>query len=548
MKSKFRPLAVAIYSIIGTAVVLIVAQILDFPGQQQEGGRRQRRAGAGFGRPSDRPNRRPGGGGFGAIRQDFALRKQFDKNNDNILDSAERRAAREFLQKERTEGRGPRRGPSLGGRSESSRTPGKKIAPADVQVFAKEPLYDPAVVRTIFIEFEDSDWERELDEFYHTDADLPAKVTVDGATYSDVGVHFHGASSYFTLRELGMKASLVLSMDMAHEKQNLLGYRTLDLLDAHSDPSFLHTVLYLQTARDYIPAAKANFARVVINGENWGIYVNAEHFNKDLVREWFPKSKGARWKVPGSPRGQGGLNYLGEDIEAYKSIYEIKTKDDRSSWQQLIRLCRVLSETEPNKLETELNRIFDVDGALKFLALENALINSDGYWIRSSDYNLCQDEQSRFHIIPHDANETFAPAERPGSGSRSGGEEPKVTLSPTAGEEDSSKPLLSRLLAAPTLRSRYFGYMRQIAEHSLDWNKLGPIAAKYHNMIAEDVKLDTKKLYPYEAFEESLGSEVEDPNRGPRRFMALKTFVEKRRAFLLERPEVKKATLPLSAK
>jgi hypothetical protein len=543
MKSKFRPGAVAIYSIIGTVVLVVVAQITDFPARFQESGGRggERRVGIGG---SGQPGRGGPGGGFGGIRLDFPLRKQFDRNGDKILDREERKAAREFLQKERAEGRGPRRGRAYGGRNESSEPLGKKVSQSDVQIYSKESLYEAGVLRTIFIEFEDADWERELDDFYHTDVDVPAKVTVDGKSYSDVGLHFHGASSYFTLRELGMKASLVLSMDMAHEKQNLLGYRTLDLLNSHTDPSFLHSVLYLQIARDYIPAAKANFARVVINGENWGIYVNAEHFNKDFVHEWFPKSKGARWKTPGSPRGQAGLQYLGEDIAAYKRIYEIKTKDDKASWLQLIRLCRVLSETPLEKLEIELSKILDIDGALKFLALENALINSDGYWIRSSDYNLCQDETGRFHIVPHDANETFAPPERPGAGRRSGsGEEPNVNLDPTAGSDDPNKPLLNRLLAVKSLRARYFGYMRQIAEKSMDWNKLGPIAAKYHQLIADDVKADTKKLDSYEAFEESLGGDVINDSASSQRRMDLKTFVEKRRAFLLDHPEVKKASI-----
>src|SRR5207248_9315130 len=129
--------------------------------------------------------------------------------------------AREFLQKERAEGRGPRRGPFFGGREEGSAAPGKKIAPTDVQTFSNEPLYDPFTLRTFFLEFEDADWERELDDFYRTDAEVPAKLTVDGKSFTDVGAHFHGASSYFTLREFGKKASLGISMDMAHEKQNL---------------------------------------------------------------------------------------------------------------------------------------------------------------------------------------------------------------------------------------------------------------------------------------------------------------------------------------
>ena len=73
--------------------------------------------------------------------------------------------------------------------------------------------------------------------------------------------------------------------------------------------------------------------------------MNAQQFNKDFVKEWFGTTKGARWKVPGSPDGRGGLNYLGEDAAAYKRIYEIKTKDDPKSWADLIQLCKVLNET-----------------------------------------------------------------------------------------------------------------------------------------------------------------------------------------------------------
>ena len=55
----------------------------------------------------------PGGfgpGGPGGMMQETKLVKQFDKDGDRWLNNDERKAAREFLQKERAEGRG-RRGP-----------------------------------------------------------------------------------------------------------------------------------------------------------------------------------------------------------------------------------------------------------------------------------------------------------------------------------------------------------------------------------------------------------------------------------------------------
>jgi spore coat protein CotH len=164
-------------------------------------------------------------------------------------------------------------------------------------------------------------------------------------------------------------------------------------------------VLYLQAAREYLAAPHANFVRVVINGESWGIYVSAQQFNKDFVRDFYGTTAGARWKVPGSPMGRGGLEYLGEDPAPYKRIYEIKSKDDPASWQALIELTRVLNQTPADQLESALAPILDVDGALEFLALEVVLANADGYWTRASDYSLYRGTDGRFRVIPHDANE-----------------------------------------------------------------------------------------------------------------------------------------------
>jgi spore coat protein CotH len=227
--------------------------------------------------------------------------------------------------------------------------------------------------------------------------DVPAKLTVDGKTYQDVGVHFRGASS-FGVGE-GRKRSINVSLDFAHSEQQLGGYRTLNLLNSHRDPSFLRSILYYQIAREYIPAPKANFARVVINGESWGVYVNAQQFDRDFVKDWFGTTKGARWKVPGSPGGRGNLAYLGDDVAPYKQFYEIKSKDSDKSWAKLIKLCKVLNETPPEKLEQALTPLLNIDGALKFLAIENTLVNNDGYWIRTSDYNIYEDEKGRFHIV-----------------------------------------------------------------------------------------------------------------------------------------------------
>lgn len=508
----------------------------------------------------------PGGpGGFGGPGASVELIPKFDKNADKRLDAAERKKAREFLAEEKAAGRG-QRGPRMrGGGNQTPPEPGPKLAPADVKSFSTNtPLYDALTVRTLFLDFENADWEKELADFYHSDVEVPARLTVDGKTYKDVGVHFRGASSFFTVGE-GRKRSLNLSVDFVDGSQRLLGYRTLNLLNSHVDPTYLRSVLYYQAARDYLPAPKANYVRVVINGESWGIYVSAQQVNKEFTKEVFGSAKGARWKVPGSPRGDGGLTYVGNDVAEYKKRYEIKSKDDPKSWADLIKLCRVLNETPVDELEKKLAPMLDIDGTLKFLALENVFINGDGYWTRASDYNIYQDEQGKFHIMPHDSNETFRAPSGPGMGGRGGGpggeggNAPRgVELDPFAGMTDTKKPLLNKLLAVPALRARYLGYVRQMAEEWLDWKKVGPLAEKYQALIADDVKKDTHKLDSFEAFTAGVAAAPAAPDanaepgpRGPggpgRAAMSLKSFIEQRRAYLLNHSEVKKAVLPRKA-
>jgi len=488
------------------------------------------------------PGRGPGGPGGPGGRGGFPpmgmserkLVKDFDKDGDGKLNAAERKAARESLNRRNR----PEPGPSL--------------TPAQVKQYTTEPLYDRNTLRTLFLTFENKDWEQELADFYNSDVEVPANLLVDGKTYAGVGLHFRGMSSFMMTGE-GQKRSLNLSIDFTDNKARLGGYRTLNLLNSAGDATLLRTLLYAEIGRHYLPIPKVNYMRVVINGESWGIYVNVQQFNTDFLAEWFPSSKGARWKTPGSPMGRAGLDYIGDDPTPYKRLYEIKTKDDPKSWAALIALCKTLKETPPDKLEAALAPMLDIDGTLKFLALEKALINSDGYWTRASDYNLFLDAKGRFHVIPHDFNEALSPAEMmgppPGFGGP-GGPPMGPPMGPTrrgpenadldifAGEKDASKPLLNKLLAVPAFREKYVGYIKDIATNWLVWEKLEPIVKEAQSLIAEDVKTDTRKLGSTEAFLKGATEEVTSQGFGPfgsRPQMSIKTFVEKRRAYLLSR-------------
>jgi hypothetical protein len=196
------------------------------------------------------------------VAQEIKLVERFDVDGDKVLRGAERQGALEALESERPSNH-LRRGPGFAG---EPREMGKKLAPADVKSYPDASLYEPTILRTIFLQFDTEEWEKELAAFKYTDVQLPAQVTVDGKSFVDVGVHFRAATGPIMMGMDSRKRSLNLSFDFVNKDQHLGGYRELELLNASDDAAALKTNA----------AAKASLVRVVINGENWGIYLNTE--------------------------------------------------------------------------------------------------------------------------------------------------------------------------------------------------------------------------------------------------------------------------------
>lgn len=485
-----------------------------------------------------------------------ALLDEFDADHDGRLNRTERVAAREAVQKEKSNSKGMGWPPPMpqGKTADLPRGPlshrlpataGPRIALSEiVPLPANTSLYAPATLRTLWLEFDDSDWEDELTDFYDSDVELPATLTVDGKKYPGVGVQFRGMSSYMMVPK-GLKRSLSLSLNAWNKDQLLLGYRSLNLLNSAHDATYLRAVLALEIERHYLPAPKANHVRVVINGESWGVYVNVQPFNKDFVKEWFGTTEGRRWKVPGSPGAQGSLAYLGEDPKAYRGIYQLKSKDEPAAYRELIRLCRVLDQSAPERLEQDLPQVLDVDRALRYLALDNLLINSDGYFLRTSDYGLYQGTDGRFVVIPHDVNETLNALEAgPGMETKVG-----VQLDPLYAADEPQKTLIYKLLSVPKWRAQYLGYMREMAEIWLDWTRLGPIAEGYRASIQSTVQTETRGLDSFENF--TRGFTENTMHEGPcgkEPSYGLRPFVEARRAYLLSHPAIRGAIRSKSSK
>lgn len=490
---------------------------------------------------------------FPRIRQHQDLIPRFDADQNGRLNPTERQLARQAIQQERDGPADPR--PS--GKSGAAKTTLAEDLQASKELITPNPqtdLYNVSVLRTIFLRFANQDWYQELGDFYRTDIDLPADLIVDGRLYPKVGVRFRGNSSYFGIRD-SEKKSFNLAIDFADPNQRLLDYKTLNLLNGHADPSFLRSVLYTYISRHYIPAPKANFVKLIINGENWGIYINLQQFNKDFLQDQFGTRQGVRWKASPGRGGSRSLTDNGSEIDDYREVYQLKTnlptEEETVAWQNLIQFCQILNHTPGQELEAKLKPVLDIDQTLWYLALENVFIDGDGYISRGSDYAIYQDPEGKFRLIPYDSNETFRFAS--GSGPNSWPDNDPM-LDPLGHHDNPDRPLISRLLSIPRLRNRYLSYVKTLTVEWLDWEKLSPIIQDYRELIQAEVEVDDKKLYSYEAFasnaiesdaannrpflplDSSFGSQERGPSRGPGEEQApsFKRFSQERQAFLLD--------------
>jgi hypothetical protein len=430
-------------------------------------------------------------------------------------------------------------------------------------------LYDVTVLRTVELRFNQSDWWQQLINHNAAEENIAATLIVDGLTLDSVGVRFRGNTSYSATGS-SKKKSFNIELDWVRE-QNLLGYTTLNLLNGYEDPTFMREVLYSNACRTVFPSARANFVKLLINGENWGVYANVQQLDGIFIREWFSSNNGSRWRGVGSqggagttppggggttPPGGGGTNppggggtmppggnpgsgstdiqtmigggvtngeaaltWQGTDTTTYSKVYSFKSSKEATPWQNLIKFCDVLNNTGLSQLPAELEKVLNVDEALWLCAFEILFEDDDGYVNkRGSDYYLYHDQETgRFNLMQFDGNASFI-----------------VVANHTSypvfyRSTDPLVPIMYRLMSVPEYRQRYLAHVRTILNTYLTEAYLWPQIDALLALIETEVKADTKKLYSNQQFDSGV--------------LALRNYITSRRAFLLANAEVKR-TVP----
>ena len=399
-----------------------------------------------------------------------------------------------------------------------------------------QDLYNDRVVRTLDLTFKQSNWWQLLAQNYVSKTYIRADLKVDGQTFKDVGVRFRGNSSY---RAIGtsQKKPFKIKLDEFVPGQELYGYSTLNLNNSFRDATFTREIVSYWLMRKIIPAPKACFAKLTLNGQNWGPYLHIQQINKDLLREWFEDRDGNRYRgerQPGAGRDDSALTWLGTDPNAYKRGYELKNSAAFKPWEDIRDLCRALNTTTAAQLPVELPKFLDVDEAWRYLAVNNLLPAIDSYIGNvAHNYYLIKDNwHNRFSLLPWDLNASFG-------GNAWLTVNQKINLSPFYFINHSGRPLIRRGLNHGPWRQRYLAYFRALLDDGYDWKQIGPYVARLQKLIEPELRKDTKKLYSMTDFAANVTRTISlrIGNRW-QQIPGLKPMVDGRSAFLRRHAEV----------
>ena len=406
-------------------------------------------------------------------------------------------------------------------------------------LLAQEDIYAWDHILEVKMYFDDPHWADTLDARKQKNISkrLKANVLVDGEKYDGVGVRYKGNSSYFNVRRTGSnKLPFNLKFDYKGNDAELPGgYTKLKLANVFRDPSFLREVLAYEIIRKYMPAPRANFAKVYANDVYLGLYTNTESIEGHFYDEYFGESDGIEFKCDPNwhikapkecPKGdKASLMYLGTDSTCYEPLYEL---DADQGWKELIQLTKVLNQ-QPDSLHQLLN----IDYALWMLALNSVLVNLDSYTGRlCHNYYMYIDKDGVFNPLIWDLNLAFGGFRFTGLQGVPLNNEQMQTISPFLhySDRNEKRPLITNLLGNNTYRKIYLAHIRTILEENFVNGQYLERLKEIQQLIDPHVQQDTNKLYTYESFKANLSTSAKADKQT---IIGIEELMSKRTEYLL---------------
>lgn len=301
-----------------------------------------------------------------------------------------------------------------------------------------------------------------------------ASLVYEDRTWT-VAIRIKGSS---TVTDFSDKPSLIVDVNRVVLDQEFMGHKRFNLHNQIIDPSMMSEVMSYRYLRDAgLPASRAGFVRLTINGEDYGLYTAVEAINDDFLERWFADPNGNLYE-------NGWQDCDFDDVRCFEEEEVDEGNDDA---------LRVLADAvESDDWEAQLRTQLDWELFIRSLAMDALIAHWDGYAYDRSNYHLYHDPTAdQWTFLPQsmDLDYGWRPWSYPTCG--------RYGVDPG----DYTEGMLGALcLESDTCRAEYVAELLRLNDEFEAADPVGRVDELYA-LIADEVRSDDHRHYSYSDFE-----------------------------------------------
>lgn len=263
-------------------------------------------------------------------------------------------------------------------------------------------VFDPLMVNNFDLQMSDADFEslKSPNVNWENEGDwrqTQMSFTMSGKSYGPytVGVHLKGA--WGSWRDVTQKAAFKIKMDAFVDKQTLFGISKFTLNNMVQDPSYIHETLTYRLYRALgVPSPRTGYANVTLNGIDYGLHLNIETMNKQLL---------SRWGISSSHLYKGAVPHFPDFYAGKESQFAIESGSDTDT-SDLTKFIEIQAMRGP-AWWASMAEIADMKQMTLGWAAELYTGHWDGYVMNKNNYFLNFDKSGKTTLLPWGTDQTW---------------------------------------------------------------------------------------------------------------------------------------------
>ena len=175
-------------------------------------------------------------------------------------------------------------------------------------------IFDDDKVIEINIEMSEDDWQEMIDNA-SAEEYTSANITVNGTTYTNVGIRPKGNSSLSQIvaDSTTDRFSFKLKFDKYIDGQTLDGLSKLVLNNNMSDTTYMKEYLSYKLLDSLnVPTPECAYAHITVNGEEWGLYLAVEPIEEEFIERHYGSINGNLYKPESDSVAMGNKDDNGQ--------------------------------------------------------------------------------------------------------------------------------------------------------------------------------------------------------------------------------------------